>query len=257
MIRLRSLGSGSSGNATLIEARGLRTRRLLVDCGLGPKVLAQRLARCGLDIGDLDAVFITHEHSDHIGQVHKIATVHKLPVWMSEGTWRAGGGADFAGLLRFCADGQRIDMGELEVHAFSVPHDAAEPLQLTCDDGAQRIGILTDLGHAPESVVQHLSSCQVLMLECNHDTELLTRSSYPEFLKRRIAGDRGHLSNEQAAQIAGMIQKGQLEQVVAAHLSRSNNRAALALSALERALGSSTELSVADAEMGTDWIDPA
>lgn len=256
MIRLRSLGSGSSGNATLIEATGLRSRRLLVDCGLGPKVLAQRMLRCGLDIEDLDAVLITHEHSDHLGHAHKIATRHRLPVWMSEGTWRAGGQEDYDGLLQICADGQRIDMGEFEVHTFAVPHDAAEPLQLSCSDGAHRIGILTDLGHAPPSVVEPLASCHALLLECNHDLELLARSSYPEFLKRRIAGDLGHLSNEQAAQLAGSLQQGQIRQVVAAHLSRSNNQAALALAALEQALGNSAELSVADAQSGTDWIRP-
>lgn len=254
MIRLRSLGSGSSGNATVVEARGLGTRRLLIDCGLGPRILAQRLAACDLTLEQIDALFITHEHSDHIGCAHRIAMSYRIPVWMSEGTWQATGQADFEGLLHLCADGQRIDLGELEICAFAVPHDAREPLQLSCSDGADRLGVLTDLGHIPESITRHLADCSALLLECNHDSGLLSASSYPDFLKRRIGGPLGHLSNEQAASFAKDLQRGQLKQLVAAHLSSSNNQPALALEALHQALGTSAELSVADATLGSTWV---
>ena len=116
MLRLRSLGSGSSGNATLVEATGLRKRRLLVDCGLGPKVLQARLGRAGLDLADIDAMLITHEHHDHMAHAHRIATRHSIPVWMSEGSWRACGQPDYGELLRLCAEDQPIDLGEIADH---------------------------------------------------------------------------------------------------------------------------------------------
>ncbi len=257
MLRLRSLGSGSSGNATLVEASGLRKRRLLVDCGLGPRVLQARLALAGLELDDLDAMLITHEHHDHIAHAHRIATRHHIPIWMSEGTWRAAGECNYGELLSLCADGQPIDLGEMQIMPFSVPHDAREPLQLHCTDGQHQLGILTDLGHVPASVTQRLVDCQILLLECNHDLDLLEQSTYPEFLKRRIAGDRGHLSNAQAASLAATLQRGQLQHVVAAHLSRTSNRPELALQALQEALLGSTQVSVADAAGASAWISPA
>lgn len=255
MLRLRSLGSGSTGNATLVEAGGLRKRRLLVDCGLGPKVLQSRLARAGLDLADIDAMLITHEHQDHMAHAHRIATRHGIPVWMSEGSWRASGEADYGKLLSFCADGQAIDLGDMQVTPFAVPHDAREPLQLCCSDGRHRLGVLTDLGHVPAEVTQHLTHCQVLLLECNHDLGLLGQSAYPQFLKRRIAGDRGHLSNDQAAALAAALKTGPLQHVVAAHLSRTSNRPELAAQALRKALGGKADVSVADAIEGSAWIE--
>lgn len=257
MLRLRSLGSGSTGNATLVEAWGLRRRRLLIDCGLGPRVLQARLAKAGVDLSEIDALLITHEHHDHIAHAHRIATRHRIPVWMSEGSWRSSGQADYGELLKFCRDGQSIDLGELEITPFSVPHDALEPLQLRCSDGRHQVGILTDLGHVSEHVVQHLVDCQMLLLECNHDPDLLRDCAYPEFLKRRIAGDLGHLSNAQAAALVTRLQRGQLQHVVAAHLSRTSNRPDLAERALEDALAGSAQVSVADASEGSSWISPS
>lgn len=255
MLRLRSLGSGSTGNATLIEASNVRTRRVLIDCGLSLRVLQQRLSQAGVETHQIDAIFITHEHSDHVGCAHRLALEQRIPIWMSEGTWRASGQNDYLGLLRLTADGQRIDLGELELTALSVPHDAAEPLQLRASDGQHELGVLTDLGHANEAVKDAMAGCHVLLLECNHDTQMLEQSPYPAFLKRRIAGQLGHLSNDQAAQLAQHLQQGQLKQVVAAHLSQKNNRPDLALQALKAALADRAELSVADAQSGTPWID--
>jgi len=254
VLRLRSLGSGSTGNATVVEAGRLRRRRLLVDCGLGPRVLQQRLLIAGLTLADIDAVFVTHEHGDHIGCAHRIATEHRIPIWMSEGTWRACGAPDYEGLLHLAGDGQRIDLGELELIPFAVPHDAQEPLQLCCSDGQHRLGVLTDLGHVSEAVRNHLIGCHTLLLECNHDRQLLADSSYPAFLKHRVGGDKGHLSNDQAADLAGRLRGGPLRQVIAAHLSLKNNRPELALQSLRAALGNEAETTVADARQGTGWI---
>ncbi|WP_341918510.1 MBL fold metallo-hydrolase [Polaromonas sp. YR568] len=255
MLRFKSLGSGSTGNATLVEATGLRPRRLLVDCGLGIRQLSVRLAQAGLADGDIDAIFITHEHSDHIGCARQFARRHRIPVWMSRGTQEGIGLPDFDGLLNTARDGEAIDLGELQLMPFTVPHDAREPLQLTCTDGASKLGLLTDLGHATTHLLAHLAHCDALLLECNHDSELLAQSVYPPFLKRRVGGMYGHLSNAAAGEIARSVAHGGLRQLVAAHLSQQNNRPELARLAMLEALGSATEIMVADAGAGTHWLD--
>jgi len=256
VLRFRSLGSGSTGNATLVEAGSERqSRRLLVDCGLGVRQLDQRLARCGLSTADIDAIFITHEHSDHIGCARSVALRGRIPVWMSPGTYAAIGSPDLEGLLREAGDGVGIDLGELSLSPFTVPHDAREPLQLRCSDGAAHLGILTDLGHASAHVLLQLAKCDALLLEFNHDPDLLAGSSYHPALKRRVGGLYGHLSNQDAAQIAVAVKHDGLATVVAAHLSRQNNRPELVRTVLAQALGCDPAcIPVADPQLGTDWI---
>ena len=254
-MRFKSLGSGSAGNATLVEAGGLLPFRLLVDCGLGIRQLAMRLAQAGLQLEDIDAIFITHEHGDHIGCAHKVALRHRIPVWMSHGTHMAIGAPDFEGLLHTARDGKAIDLGGLQIMPFSVPHDAREPLQLSCTDGSAKLGILTDLGHATPHVIAHLQACHALLLESNHDTELLSQSLYPPFLKRRVGGDLGHLSNVAAAGIAGAVTHSGMKHLVAAHLSAKNNRPGLVQDVLSSALGCrSSDIQVADAATGSPWL---
>ena len=257
MLRFRSLGSGSTGNATLVEARsGGRTSRLLVDCGFTLKHLDARLARAGLAASDLDAVFITHEHGDHIGCAHALSRRHKLPVWMSEGTWLATGGRDFEGRLQLARDGAEIALGDLAVQPFTVPHDAREPLQLRCTDGARSVGILTDLGHATPHVLDRIAGLDALLLECNHDSEMLAGSAYPAFLKLRVGGNYGHLSNAAAGAIARAVHHGGLRHVVAAHLSEQNNRPELVRRVLAEALGANEdEMLTANAADGSPWLD--
>ncbi|MDW5442976.1 MBL fold metallo-hydrolase [Polaromonas sp. SM01] len=255
MLRFKSLGSGSTGNATLIEAGGQPAFRLLVDCGLGLRQLSLRLAQAGLTEGDIDAIFITHEHSDHIGCARQLARRHGIPVWMSHGTYTALDSPDFEGWLRTAQDGVAIDLGGLQLTPFTVPHDAREPLQLTCTDGAVKLGILTDLGHATAHVLAHLQQCDALLLESNHDSDLLAASSYPSFLKRRVSGQFGHLSNAAAAQIAQTVSHPGLKHLVAAHLSQQNNRSDLVQDLLSQALGCSrADIVVADASSGTPWL---
>ncbi|MES2186022.1 MAG: MBL fold metallo-hydrolase [Pseudomonadota bacterium] len=257
MLRFRNLGSGSSGNATVVEGRsGTLLTRLLVDCGLGIRQLDARLARAGLAAGDVDAIFITHEHSDHIGCAQSFAVRHRIPVWMSHGTHAALGEPDFDGLLRTAHDGDPVELGAFGFKPFTVPHDAREPLQLRCTDGAAHLGVLTDLGHATSHVLEQLRGCHALMLESNHDPELLAQSRYPEFLKRRVGGRFGHLANAAAAAIAQDLQHDGLRRVVAAHLSERNNRPELARQGLAAALRWDAEqIIVADPLQGTDWLD--
>ncbi len=203
----------------------------------------------------LDAIFITHEHADHIGCARQVALRERIPVWMSHGTYVAIGEPDFGGLLRIACDSIAMDLGAMEVMPFTVPHDAREPLQLTCHDGVSRLGLLTDLGHASTHVLTQLTGCRTLVLECNHDPDKLAESSYPAFLKRRVGGAYGHLSNEAAAQIAAAILPSGLKQVVAAHLSEQNNRPELARRALASALSCGDEdIHVADGPNGCGWL---
>ncbi len=176
---------------------------------------------------------------------------------MSHGTHAAIGVPDFDGLLNIAADGVDIDLGALLVQPFTVPHDAREPLQLSCSDGAVRLGVVTDLGHITPRVLAGLHHCAALLLECNHDPALLAASRYPTFLKNRIAGPWGHLANHASADLARSVAAGgQLRQVIAAHLSESNNRPDLVRETLAIALGCNpADIGVADPVMGFDWRD--
>ncbi|MET0543391.1 MAG: MBL fold metallo-hydrolase [Variovorax sp.] len=257
MLRFRSLGSGSTGNATLVEASsGGRVTRLLVDCGFGLRHLDKRLARAGLAASQVDGIFITHEHGDHIGCARALSLRDRIPVWMSEGTWLATGGHDYEGLLNLARDGSEIALGDMALQPFTVPHDAREPLQLVCSDGARRLGVLTDLGHATPYVLARLAGLDALLLECNHDADLLAQSSYPAFLKLRVGGNYGHLSNAAAAAIARAVLHGGLRHVVAAHLSEQNNRPEIVRRVLAEALGGAEdEMLTANAADGSPWLD--
>ncbi|HEX6708603.1 MAG TPA: MBL fold metallo-hydrolase [Albitalea sp.] len=256
-MRFCSLGSGSSGNATVVEARsGITSTRVLVDCGFTLRELRTRLARAGLAPGDLDAVFVTHEHGDHIGCALALGRRFGLPVWMSRGTWRALGHDELPGFVRFARDGESVAIGDLLLAPYTVPHDAAEPLQPCFSDGAVRLGVLTDAGSITPHLLQQLQGCRALLLECNHDLDMLAASRYPKALKARIGGRFGHLSNDTSAQILAACLHGGLRHVVAAHLSRENNRPEMALAALAAACGASAaDLRAAGPEWGFDWIE--
>jgi phosphoribosyl 1,2-cyclic phosphodiesterase len=258
VLRFKNLGSGSAGNATLVEATcGQQVSRLLIDCGLSVRELSKRLAVAELSIGDVDAVFITHEHADHIGHAKSLALRTGIPVWMSRGTALACQIHDWGlntNQFQQASDCQTFAVGCLEVMPFTVPHDAREPLQLRCSDGAHHLGVLTDLGHGSSHVVKALQGCHALLLECNHDAELLAQSSYPAFLKKRIAGPQGHLSNEESAQLVQALVHDHLNLIIAAHLSERNNRPPLAQNILAMATGCQPdEIEVADPLMGTPW----
>lgn len=256
MLRFKNLGSGSTGNATLVAAsHDGDSTCLLIDCGLGLKVLDDRLARAGLLASQLSGIFITHEHSDHIGSARALALRERLPVWMSRGTYAAMNTPDFDGLLRLACDGVALDFPGLQLMPFSVPHDARGPLQLTCSNGLAKLGIATDLGHASSHVMKHLQGCTSLLLEFNHDTDLLAQSSYPVFLKQRISGDHGHLSNATALAIAQNLLPGGLKQLVAAHLSQQNNRPERVLNSLRHLISGGLQVHIASAPEGTDWLD--
>ena len=257
MLRICSLGSGSGGNALVVEATdGLSTTRVLIDNGFNLRQLDRRLERAGLAVEAIDAVFITHEHSDHSAGVVALALRHEVPVYCTAGTASACCFDEHAVPWRRVDPGQVIGIGALHLEAYVVPHDAGEPVQYTFSDGARRAAVLTDAGECSASILSALVGLHALVLECNHDARMLQQGAYPAFLKQRIAGARGHLSNEQAAGILHQIDRRELVWVAAAHLSAANNRPDLAQCALAGVLGCDVDdVPVADQFNGLAWRD--
>lgn len=252
------LGSGSEGNALLVQSG---TSLVLMDCGFSAAEAAMRLARLGLEPGQISGIVVTHEHSDHISGVARLARQYGLAVWMTHGTMRAQ-----LQQGEFLDQANEIDphtpfaIGDIEVHPYIVPHDAAEPVQYVFSAGGARLGVLTDAGCATPHIEAMLTGLDALVLECNHDTGMLANGSYPAFLKQRVGGRLGHLSNAQAAQLLARLDTRQLQHIVAAHLSRKNNTPALAVAALCEVLGCAPqEIAVADQKAGLDWreVTPA
>jgi phosphoribosyl 1,2-cyclic phosphodiesterase len=258
-MRFCSLGSGSTGNATLVEGAGpAGTSRVLIDCGFSLKEAQARLERIGLEAGALDAVFVTHEHGDHVGCAVTLARRHGIALWMSRGTWRAIGEPDCGGLLHFARDGEEIAIGTLQLRPYTVPHDAREPLQLCCASGGARLGVLTDAGCITPHLLAQLQRCDALLLECNHDSTMLADSNYPPSLKARIGGRFGHLSNDTSARILAHCMHDGLQHLVAAHLSEQNNHPDIVRRVLAPAWGRREErIVVADAEDGFGWLEIA
>jgi phosphoribosyl 1,2-cyclic phosphodiesterase len=251
-VRFASLGSGSEGNGLVVEAGATR---VLIDCGFRVRDAAARLARLGLLPGDLSAILVTHEHSDHVGGVPALAARHSLPVWATFGTIAAVS-ERFEGMAQVYGFDSHASfaIGALEVTPVSVPHDAREPVQFVIGDGARRVGVLTDLGTSTPHVEACLTGCDALVLECNHDVAMLENGSYPYPLKQRIAGRFGHLHNEAAAELLERIDTTRLAHIVAAHLSQQNNTPELARAALAGALRCDPDwIGIADQDEGFGW----
>jgi phosphoribosyl 1,2-cyclic phosphodiesterase len=255
-VRFASLGSGSEGNALVVEAQGgTTTTRILVDCGFSAKEVERRLARLDSGVEQLDAILITHEHSDHIGSALTLARKWSIPLYMSWGTARAVGADDADVDLHVLWGDEAVAIGELSVLPYTVPHDAREPLQYVFSDGAVRLGVLTDVGTSTPHISAVLSGCDALMLECNHDLQMLAASRYPPSLKARIGGNHGHLNNDAAAQILASLDRSRLRHLVAAHLSQQNNLPELAQAAMAAVLGgAATDVVVASQDEGFDWL---
>ena len=233
-LRLAVLGSGSAGNATCIEGGGAR---LLLDAGFSCRELGTRLRAVGVEPHRLDAIVITHEHADHIRGAALFSRTHRVPVYCTEATFRAAGlaraGVHGDGVFAHVEveAGVAFEVGGLRLVPFPVPHDAVDTVgySVTCGEG--RFGYATDLGHDPEPVRAALGDCDLLMLESNHDVEMLQRGPYPWVVKERVLGRHGHLDNETAAALLCDVATERTRRVILAHLSRTNNRPDLALRA--------------------------
>ena len=249
-MRFAMLGSGSKGNATLVQSG---TTTVMVDCGFFLREAEQRLGRYGLLPNQLSAILVTHEHADHIGGVARFARKHRLPVYMTHGTcsvWQDPA----LDLVQRIAPDQAFCIGDMQVQAFPVPHDAREPCHFVFGDGARRVGVISDAGHITAHMRGVLSGLDALLLEFNHDVAMLARGPYPPSLKDRVGGMVGHLSNVQSAQLLREVDCSRLQHLVLTHLSEKNNTPALALAAAREAFGSAPDwLVCAHQQDGLAW----
>lgn len=251
-MRFASLGSGSEGNALLVEAGATR---ILADCGFTLAETVARLARLGVEAESIDAILITHEHDDHVGGAARFARKYDVPVWITYGTLQASSRL-FANppVVNIFDCHSRFTVGDLEIEPYTVPHDAREPAQFVFSDGKSRVGLLTDAGSLTAHMQAVLSGLDALILECNHDRTMLWEGAYPHRLKERIAGRFGHLANDTAAELLALIDCSRLKHLVAAHLSKQNNEPELARGALAGALNCRPEwIEVATQEQGFAW----
>lgn len=250
-MRFASLGSGSEGNGLVVEAG---STRVLMDCGFGLADSVVRLARLGLQVSDLAGIVVTHEHSDHIAGVGRLARKHKLPVWLTAGTLAMA--QDLGGVTVQVIDSHAVfAVDDLEIQPFPVPHDAREPVQYVFGDGNRRLGVLTDVGCSTPHIETMLAGVDAMVLECNHDAAMLENGPYPVSLKRRVGGRFGHLENAQSAALLAKLMHDKLQYVMAAHVSRKNNTNALAQGALAQVLNcTDDDVRVACQMTGFDWV---
>jgi phosphoribosyl 1,2-cyclic phosphodiesterase len=251
-MRFASLGSGSEGNGLIVESG---VTRILVDCGFRVSDTVARLERLGVAPSSLAAVLVTHEHDDHAGGVARFARRYDLPVYLTYGTLVALGAARaILPCIRLIDAHMPFAIGDLEVHPYPVPHDAREPCQFVFSDGDRRLGLLTDTGISTPHIERMLSGIEALVLECNHELDLLLNGPYPPSLKRRIASRYGHLDNGTSARILAGIDCSRLQHVIAAHLSAQNNTPELARGAVAGALNCSSEwVGIASQREGLGW----
>ena len=251
-MRFASLGSGSEGNALVVE---VGDTRVLIDCGFRVRDTVGRLWRLGLAPESISAILVTHEHADHIGGVAAFATRFRIPVWLTFGTLDMVS-ERFSRLPRVYGfdSHDAFAIGPVEVRPFPVPHDAREPVQFVVGDGDHRLGVLTDIGITTRFVESSLSGCDALVLECNHDLEMLAGGDYPWALKQRISSRLGHLHNEASAELLAALDTSRLRHIIAAHLSQQNNTPDKARAALARALNCTPDwIGIADQAGGFAW----
>jgi phosphoribosyl 1,2-cyclic phosphodiesterase len=230
------LTSGSTGNATLVQASG---RTWLIDVGHSAKKMEQIIGEAGVKAPELAGILITHEHSDHIKGLGVFARKFNIPVYANAGTWKALetsiGDLDDANRITF-PTGDQLDTAGLRITSFPISHDASEPVGYAFEHGGKKLGVATDLGYASAKVKQAIFDSDKLVLEANHDTELLRMGRYPWNIKRRILGDTGHLSNEAAGEVLVDMVEGRTTDVFLAHLSLQHNMIDLARMSVNQVL---------------------
>jgi phosphoribosyl 1,2-cyclic phosphodiesterase len=229
-----------------------------MDCGFSLQETVHRLARLELTPQHITAIVVTHEHSDHIAGVARFARKFATPVFITHGTLRSQYSAFTNVITSEINPHHTFAIGDVQVQPYPVPHDAAEPVQFVFNDGNKRLGVLTDVGMPTPHIEVTLNGCDALVLECNHDIEMLANSEYPYSLKQRVGGRLGHLSNDQASELLARLDVSRLQHIVAAHLSRKNNTPELAVQALSGALGCAADwIGVAKQEEGLAWRELA
>ena len=246
-VSITVLASGSNGNCTLISSG---TTHLLVDAGLSCRELLRRLALCDESASSIDAILVTHEHIDHVSGLRVLAKKLKVPVYITGHTYEtyrrttrdAAGNRVHLERREEFHSGRAFQIGDVKITPFTIPHDAVDPVGFTfCSEGI-KVGVCTDLGYMPTSVRQHIRGCQVLMIESNHDLEMLRGGPYPWQVKQRVMSRTGHLSNAALAQFFSSGYDGSAAFLLLAHLSEANNHPDLARSAVQQALANRQDL---------------
>lgn len=257
-MRIASLGSGSNGNATILEAglqQGQKPLRLLIDSGFSIKQCSARLAKLQLNLEDINAVLLTHEHNDHSMGVLSLVKKYSLPLYLTRGTALA---------LKLRADQLKIhyitpnvefSIDKLKIVPVPVPHDAREAVQFVFKLKQNKLGILTDLGSATECVIEAYENCNLLLVEANHDLAMLASCSYPSHLKRRVGGNWGHLNNQQTADLITEINRAnQLRHLIIGHISENSNKLNLVKETLQEVTQSIPSVIYVSQNEGSGWV---
>ncbi|MEE9492310.1 MAG: MBL fold metallo-hydrolase [Gammaproteobacteria bacterium] len=251
-MRFASLGSGSKGNATLVESGATC---VMIDCGFSCVQVEKRIKRLKKSPADIDAILVTHEHSDHIGGVARLSRKYHIPVWATPGTLATRQAADMPN-ANYINSHTAFTIGDLSIQPFPVPHDAREPCQFIFRDGDLQLGLLTDIGNITPHVVEILGGIDALVLECNHDLRMLQDGPYSYSLKQRVGGIFGHLSNDQAARLLSSMDTSRLRKLVLAHLSDKNNHPDLVMNTLTSSVNLDyIDVTIACQAQGLEWCD--
>jgi phosphoribosyl 1,2-cyclic phosphodiesterase len=215
-----SINSGSNGNCYYV---GNSHEAVLVDAGISCREIERRMSKLGLSVDRIKAIFISHEHSDHIRGVEVLSKKHEIPVYINTRTHKAGGLNLRDHLVREFQHRMEVTIGGLNIMPFQKHHDAADPYSFNVSGNGVTIGVFTDIGHACKNVISHFQECHAVFLETNYDTDMLDNGFYPPYLKRRIKSDQGHLSNEQALELFQKYRSPKLSHLFLSHLSKENN----------------------------------
>ena len=251
-MKFASLGSGSKGNATIIDTEH---GCLMIDCGFSIKETARRLERVGKSPQDISAILVTHEHSDHWKGVLPFASKFSIDVYATAGCYRAVNvSPGTSKLLKVICSHSEFMINNVHVLPIPVPHDANEPVQYIFSYDQYRLGILTDVGNITPYIVEQYNNCSGLLVEANHDIELLQAGAYPKFLKDRVAGQWGHLNNHQTASLLSAIDQQSIQKLVIGHISESNNNSARVKQAIEDVFPRSEKIIYANQNEGFDWV---
>lgn len=254
-MKVIALQSGSNGNCIYVEANGVR---LLFDAGISGLRAQERLADHCRDISQVDALIISHEHQDHTRCMGVFQRKFKLPIHVTPRTLAAARSNQRLGTIedvRFFESGAMLRFDTVTVETIPTPHDAADGVAFVIDDGTHRVGILTDLGHAFERLSEAMESLDAVVIESNYDLAMLLHGPYPEFLRQRIQGPHGHLSNDEAAELVGSSAGSRLKWVCLAHLSAENNHPEVAFTAHRRVWGDRWPLFLAGRHAATEVLE--
>ena len=250
-MKLYSIASGSSGNCIFV---GDEQTGILIDVGISMKKVKEGLEAENLSLDRIQAIFVTHEHTDHISGLGPVLRRAPIPVYATAGTvhaiWEKGNMKNISpDLFHIIQPQEEVGLGDMLIRSFSISHDAAEPVCYTVEAGEKKVGIATDMGNYGDGIIRSLEDCNAVLLEANHDINLLQVGSYPYSLKLRILGDRGHLSNDASARLIKEILHPDLRHIMLGHLSKENNFPELAYRTVSYELEQSETWNRMDAEL--------